>query len=51
MANQIKRHGASSEVRIPIQARMFLLKSEIEISQGTNNKFAFTYQFDLKTSK
>ena len=38
----------SSEVRIPVKVRIFLLKSKIVISQGTNYKFVSTYRFDLK---
>ena len=32
------------KVRIPVQARIFILKSEITILQGPNHKFVFTYQ-------
>ena len=39
-----------SEVQFPVQLRIFLLNLNC-ISQGTNYKFVFTYQFDLKTSK
>ena len=39
---------ARSKVQILAQARIFLTKSKTLISQGTNYKFVFTYQFDLK---
>ena len=38
----------SSEVGIPIQIRILLLKSKIVVIQGTNDKFVSIYQFDLK---
>ena len=36
-----------AEVRIPVQVRIFLLKSETVISQGPNYRFVSTYQFDI----
>ena len=37
-----------SEFRILVQVQISLLKSKTVISQGTNYKFIFTDQFDLK---
>ena len=49
----VDRKGRSLEVevRIPVQVRIFLLKSEIVISEGKNFKFISTYKFDLKHNK
>ena len=38
----------AKEVRIPVQVRIFLLKSEIVLSQSTNYRFVSSYTTDLK---
>ena len=47
MVQMVVRQAKDLEVQISIQVLIFSWY-QIVISQGTNYKFVFTYQFDLK---
>ena len=48
IAEMVEHKARDLQVGILVQVRIFLLKSENVISQGTNYKFVFTNQFDLE---